>query len=33
MIFEVNYQCQFLENNDLKLVDQDGTSITLIFQD
>jgi hypothetical protein len=32
MIFEVNYQCQFLENNDLKLVDQDGTSITLIFQ-
>jgi hypothetical protein len=33
MIFEVNYQCQFLENNDLKLVAQDGTSITLIFQD
>lgn len=32
MIFEVNYQCQFLENNDLKLVAQDGTSITLIFQ-
>jgi hypothetical protein len=33
IIFGVNYQCQFLENNDLKLVDQDGTSITLIFQD
>ena len=32
MIFEVNYQCQFLENNDLKLVDEDERSITLIFQ-
>ena len=32
MIFDSNYQGHFLENNDLKLVDEDGRSITLIFQ-
>tara|TARA_B110000208_G_scaffold142937_1_gene172423 strand:- start:501 stop:1262 length:762 start_codon:yes stop_codon:yes gene_type:complete len=32
MIFDSNYQGYFLENNDLKLVDEDGRSITLIFQ-
>ena len=32
MIFDDNYQGHFLENNDLKLVDEDGRSITLIFQ-
>lgn len=32
MVFDANYQGYFLENNDLKLVDEDGRSITLIFQ-
>ena len=32
MIFDANYQGHFLENNDLKLVNEDGRSITLIFQ-
>ena len=32
MVFDANYQGYFLENNDLKLVAQDGRSITLIFQ-
>lgn len=32
MVFDANYQGHFLENNDLKLVDEDGRSITLIFQ-
>jgi len=32
LIFDSNYQGYFLENNDLKLVDEDGRSITLIFQ-
>jgi hypothetical protein len=32
MVFDANYQGYFLENNDLKLVDEDERSITLIFQ-
>ena len=32
MVFDANYQCYFLENEDLKLVDKDGVTITLIFQ-
>lgn len=32
MVFDANYQGHFLENNDLKLVDKDGVTITLIFQ-
>ena len=32
MVFDANYQGHFLENNDLKLVNEDGRSITLIFQ-
>ena len=32
MVFDANYQGYFLENNDLKLVDQAGVIITLIFQ-
>ena len=32
MVFNANYQGYFLENNDLKLVDEDERSITLIFQ-
>ena len=32
MVFDANYQGYFLENNDLELVDEDGRSITLIFQ-
>ena len=32
MVFDANYQGYFLENNDLKLVDEDGRFITLIFQ-
>ena len=32
MVFDANYLGYFLENNDLKLVDEDGRFITLIFQ-
>ena len=32
MVFDANYQGYFLENNDLKLVDEHGRSITLNFQ-
>ena len=32
MVFDANYQCYFLENEDLKLIDKDGLAITLIFQ-
>ena len=32
IVFDANYQGYFLENNDLKLVDEDERSITLIFQ-
>ncbi len=32
VVFDLNYQCSFLENQDLLLMGQDGVSITLVFQ-
>ena len=32
VVFDLNYQCSFLENKDLLLVGQDGVSLTLVFQ-
>ena len=32
VVFDLNYQCSFLENQDLLLMGQDGVSLTLVFQ-